>query len=70
MKLVAIALLILGVVSLVWGGIPYTSKRTVVELGDFKATASEQRTFPIPRPAGGVLVAAGAFLLFRGLKRS
>lgn len=70
MKFLALALLILGVVSLVWGGIPYTSKRTVVELGDFKATASEQRTFPVPRPAGAILVVAGGVLLFRTLRRS
>ena len=69
MKALAIALLVAGVVSLVWGGIPYKSQKTVVELGDFKATATEQKTFPLPRPAGGIAVAVGAFLLYRSFRR-
>jgi len=68
-KLLAIALLIVGAVSLVWGGIPYKSQETVVRLGDFKATATEQKTLPLPRPIGGVAVALGAFLLFRTVRR-
>lgn len=69
MKLIAIALLILGVVSLVWGGIPYRDQKTVVELGDFKATATEQKTFPLPRPLGAAALAVGVFLLLRSTRR-
>lgn len=70
MKVLAIALLILGLVSLIWGGIPYKSQKTVVEVGDFKATATEQKTLPLPRPLGGVAVAVGAFLFYRSLRRA
>jgi len=63
MKIIGIALIILGIVSLVYGGIHYKDQKTVLEVGDFKATATEQKTLPIS-PVVGVIALVGGIALF------
>ena len=63
MKIIGIALIILGIVSLVYGGIHYKDQKTVLEVGDFKATATEQKTLPIS-PIVGVIALVGGIALF------
>ncbi len=48
-------------------GANVTTRRDVVEVGDVKLTASEQRT--IPPWAGGVAVAAGLALVVAGARK-
>ena len=68
MKIIGIALIILGIVSLVYGGIHYKDQKTVLEVGDFKATATEQKTLPIS-PIVGVIALIGGIALFMLDKR-
>ena len=63
MKIIGIALIILGIVSLVYGGIHYRDQKTVLEVGDFKATATEHKTLPIS-PIVGVVALVGGIALF------
>ena len=52
MKSIALAgvlLLALGIVALVYQGITYTSRETVIDLGPLHATADRQKTLP-PAP--------------------
>jgi len=63
MKIIGIALIILGIVSLVYGGIHYKDQKTVLEVGDFKATATEHKTLPIS-PIVGVVALVGGIALF------
>ncbi len=63
MKMIAIALVILGVVALVYGGVDYTRNRTVLEIGGMKATTSERHTYPIPAVAGILALIGGGALL-------
>jgi uncharacterized membrane protein YidH (DUF202 family) len=68
MKLIGIALVIIGIVSLVWGGIHYNDQKTVIQMGDFKATATEQKTIPIS-PILGVIALIGGIALLMADKR-
>ncbi len=70
MKLIGFALLILGIVSLVYGGIHYKDQKTVLEVGDFKATATEQKTIPIPPVVGVIAVIGGVALLLIDKRRA
>ncbi len=63
MKIIGIALILLGIVSLVYGGINYKDQKTVLEVGDFKATATEHKTLPIS-PIVGVIALVGGIALF------
>lgn len=63
MKLLAIALVILGVVGLVYGGIGYNRERTVLEVGGLKATTTEHESIPFSPIVGGIALLAGVALL-------
>lgn len=56
-------LVVLGVVALIYGGITYTSRETVVDIGPIHATANRERTLPLPPIAGIVAIAGGVALL-------
>ena len=70
MKLVGIALVILGIVALVYGGIHYKDQKTVLEMGDFKATATEQKTIPISPVVGVIALIGGIALLMFDKRRT
>ena len=61
MKPIAIAgvlLIVLGLAALVYQGVTYTSRETVIDIGPITATADRQKTLPIP-PVLGILAVAG-----------
>jgi uncharacterized membrane protein YidH (DUF202 family) len=63
MKPLGIALVILGVLALVYGGISYTRQKTVLEIGSFKATATEHKNIPLSPIVGGIALLAGVVLV-------
>jgi len=67
--LVGVVLILLGVAALVYQGVTYTSRETVVDLGPVHATADRQKTLPLPPVLGMVAVAGGVVLLIAGLRR-
>ena len=69
MKIVAIVLIVLGAISLAYGGINYTTREKVLDIGPIEATAERHKTVPLPPVLGGVAVVAGIALLFVGSKK-
>jgi hypothetical protein len=67
--LVGVLLIALGLVALVYQGITYTSRETVIDLGPLHATADRQKTLPFPPVLGIVAVAGGVVLLVAGVRR-
>jgi len=67
--LAGIVLIVLGLAALVYGGITYTSRETVIDIGPIQATADRERTFPLPPVAGVVAVAGGIALLVAGMRK-
>ncbi|HEV2055779.1 MAG TPA: DUF3185 domain-containing protein [Methylomirabilota bacterium] len=61
--IIGIVLIAVGLVSLVYQGITYTSRETVVNLGPIKATADTQKTIPLSPILGGLALAGGVILL-------
>jgi hypothetical protein len=70
MKILAIALIVLGIVGLVYGGIGYNRQTTILDVGGIKATATEHKTIPIAPIAGGLALAGGIVLLMGSRRRS
>lgn len=70
MKTIAIVLLILGGLSLVYGGIDYGRNRTTLEMGSMEIVATDHRSIPIPAIAGVIVLVGGFAFLFAGNRRS
>ena len=67
--LAGVALIVLGLAALVYQGINYTSRETVIDIGPIRATADRQKTLPIPPVLGIVVVAGGLVLLIAGVRK-
>jgi uncharacterized membrane protein YidH (DUF202 family) len=70
MRLVGIVLVILGVVGLAYGGVTWTTKEKVVDLGPLQVTHDKTQSLPLPPIAGGVCLIAGVVLLVAGGRRN
>ena len=68
MTIVGTALIVLGLVALVYQGITYTSRETVLDVGPLHATADRQKTLPLSPVLGVVALAGGVALLIAGAR--
>ncbi|MET1082105.1 MAG: hypothetical protein ABWY12_03510 [Burkholderiales bacterium] len=67
-RLVGIALIVAGVLGLVYGGFSYTKDTTAVKLGPIELSVNEKETVNVPVWAGiGAIV--GGVLLILGSKK-
>ena len=62
-RIVAIALIVLGIIALVYGGITYTKREKIIDIGPIEATAQTRETIPLP-PLFGALAIVGGIALF------
>ena len=69
MKLVGIALIVIGLIALAYGGISYTTREKVLDIGPIEATQETRKTIPLPPLLGGLALAGGVVLLIVGSKR-
>jgi len=58
-----IVLIVLGVIGLVAGGISWTEREKVVDLGPLEVTTENRESIPLPPLVGGLLLVAGVVLL-------
>lgn len=69
MKIAAIVLIVIGVISLAYGGISYTREKKVVDLGPIQASTKTRETIPLPPLLGIAAIAGGVVLLVAGARR-
>jgi hypothetical protein len=69
MKLIGIVLIALGVVALAYGGITYTKKETVLDVGPIHATADRKETIPLPPVLGVAAIIGGVVMIVYGSKK-
>ena len=70
MKLFAILLIAVGVAALAYGGLSYTRREKIIDIGPIEATAERRETIPLPPIVGALAVAGGvAMLVMGGRKR-
>ena len=70
LAIAGIALIVLGLAALVYGGITYTSRETVIDIGPLQATADREKTLPLPPVAGAVAVIGGIALLVAATRKT
>jgi drug/metabolite transporter (DMT)-like permease len=69
-SILGVALIVLGVVALIYQGITYTSRETVIDIGPIHATADREKTLPLSPVLGVVAVVGGVVLLVAGMRKS
>jgi hypothetical protein len=71
MKLLMVAgiiLIVVGIVSLSYNRITYTTKDTIAEIGPLQATAEREKSIALPPVLGGLMLVAGIGLVALGAK--
>jgi hypothetical protein len=68
-KVVGIALIVAGVLALLYGGFSYTKETHEVKLGPIELSVKEKQSVNVPVWAGVAAIAAGAGLLLFGGRR-
>jgi hypothetical protein len=68
-RIVAIALIVAGVLSLVYGGFSYTKDTTAVKLGPIELSVKENKTVSVPMWVGVGAIVVGGLLLVLGSKK-
>lgn len=69
-KMAAIALMVAGVLALVYGNFSYTKATHEAKLGPIELSVKEKQTVNVPMWAGVGAIVAGGLLLVFGSKRS
>jgi hypothetical protein len=65
---VGLILIILGVISLAYQGITYTTHKKVLDIGPIQATKEEHKTIPLPPILGAIALVGGIVLMVAGGK--
>jgi uncharacterized membrane protein YidH (DUF202 family) len=68
-KLIGVVLIVLGVAALALGGIRYTKREKVLDLGPIQATTERRETIPLSPIAGIAAVAGGIVLVVVGSRK-
>ena len=68
LTIAGVILIGLGLVALVYQGITYTSRETVIDIGPIHATADREKTLPLPPVLGIAAVVGGVVLVVRGTR--
>lgn len=64
-SILGLVLVLIGIVSLAYQGITYTTQKKVVDLGPIQATKTEHHTIPFPPILGAIALVGGiVFLVF------
>ncbi|MEO8856044.1 MAG: hypothetical protein ABI343_03555 [Burkholderiaceae bacterium] len=67
-RLIAVALIVLGILGLAYGGFSYTKDTTAVKLGPVELSVKEKKEVNIPMWAGIGAIVVGGVLLVMGKK--
>lgn len=68
MKLLGVLLIVFGIVALVLGGITYTKRDKVLDIGPITATAEHQKTIPLSPIVGIASLVGGVVVLVMGTR--
>jgi len=62
-RIFGVALVLLGILALVFGRISYKRQSTILDVGGIKATTTERKTIPIPPIVGAIALLGGIVIL-------
>lgn len=62
-RIAGVALVVIGIVALVWGGVFWTNTKTVIDAGPLQVTADEREGLALPPVLGAIALVGGIVLL-------
>jgi hypothetical protein len=62
----ALVLIAVGILTFVYQGFTYTTKKKVVDIGPIQATKEEHHTVPLPPVLGAIALVGGIVVLVTG----
>lgn len=68
--LVGIILIVIGIIAFAYGGITYTKREKVLDLGPIQATAEKEHTIPFSPALGGICLVGGIILVIVGNRKT
>lgn len=68
MKTGGLILIVLGAIAFIWGGISYTTRDKVLDVGPVHASVEKEHHVPLSPIAGAVLLIGGIALVAAGKK--
>lgn len=67
--ILGIILIVIGVAGFALGGLSFTRKEKVLDVGPIEATADDKKTVPIPPLLAGIAVVGGVILVAVGSRK-
>ncbi|MBI1795876.1 MAG: hypothetical protein HY076_07785 [Candidatus Eisenbacteria bacterium] len=68
MRILGVVLVLIGLIGLAFGGIPYKHTENVAQIGDFKMKVTEQKHWNLPPLVSGFAILVGTALFFSARK--
>jgi uncharacterized membrane protein YidH (DUF202 family) len=62
-RVIGLVLVIVGIVALAWGGVFWTDRDTVVDIGELEVTTEQREGVAVPPVLGIIAIVGGAILL-------
>lgn len=69
LTIVGVLLIVLGIVALVYKGIPTKSERDEIRVGPMQATMETKKVIEVPPVVSGLAIAGGVVLVVVGLRK-
>ena len=67
--IVGIILTAVGVISLIYQGLPFTTREKVIDFGPLQAYKQEKKTIPVPPIIGVLAIGGGILLIVAGVRK-
>ncbi len=67
--IIGILLTAIGVISLIYQGIPFTTREKVIQFGPVQAYREKRKTIPLPPIIGVVAIGGGILLIVAGVRK-
>jgi len=67
--IVGILLTVIGVISLIYQGVTFTTREQVVQFGPVQAYREKKKTIPLPPIIGVLAIAGGILLIVAGVRK-
>ena len=63
-RIIGVVLIVIGIAALAWGGVFWTDRDTVVDIGELEVTTEQREGVALPPVVGILAIVGGAVLLF------
>jgi uncharacterized membrane protein HdeD (DUF308 family) len=67
--MVGILLTAIGVISLIYQGVTFTTREKVIEFGPIQAYKQKNKTIPLPPVIGVLAIAGGILMIVAGVRK-